>query len=162
MMMSFLVYVASLSEQLYFRRICFFTVTLLLIQSTQIFRVTIFIQELPFSNSCFFRAATFLEQQLFQIGHLFSEVIFFRIGTFQSETSTEDLTIMNRQLFKTATFLKDELVQNKDIYRRATFLKYVFFLNKFFKTVAFSTKLILKRRTLRTALLPEKVLTGNR
>ena len=140
MMMSFLVYVASLSEQLYFRRICFFTVTLLLIQSTQIFRVTILIQELPFSNSFFFRAATFLEQQLFQIGHFFSEVIFFRIGTFQSETPTEHLTITNRQLFRTATFSKDELVQNKDIYGRATFLKYVFFLKQIFQNSCFFNK----------------------
>ena len=161
-----LAYVATFSEQLHFWRICFFTVST---SSEQLdLRVTISIQQLPFSNSCVFRAATFLEQQLFHIFHFFSAVNFFFFFSeqvrFQSETSTEYITIKNRQLFRTVTFSKGEVVQKKYFQRRATFLKQALLCSiKFFRTATFSTKLILQKTyLLRTTILSEKVLMENR
>ena len=103
MMMLLLVYVATLSQQLHFRRIYFFTVNTsseqLDIKSNQLDIKITFSKQLFLQSCYFFGTAPFSDLSVLLSSFFFSEQL-----RFQSETFTEHLTIENRQSLRTAIF----------------------------------------------------------
>ena len=103
--MFLLAFVATFSEQLHFRKICFFTVS----------------NRIAILHSCYFFAAeTLLDLSLFLSSYFLQNSNVFRVKLLRSSHLSRIDSSLGQLLFRRTNF-----VQNKDICRRATFLKQV-------------------------------------